>query len=178
MIETQPPLRFFTRPNFFTGRLLVADDLEQEQQYHIEKQRLHNRTLHGSGIVAGLAVSQQNTILHVGAGLALDCLGREIVVPEHLEVDLREGDIEPYLALQYQEVPVDSTPVPGGEVQPERLREQYVILWADEESVRCSRRGKAGEKTCGRGHPVPIARVKRRGAQWILMRTFKPARVR
>ncbi len=178
MIETHPPLRFFTRPNFFTGRLLVADDFEQEQQYHIEKQRLHNRTLHGSGIVEGLAVSQQNNLLLVGAGLALDCLVREIVVPELLEVDLREGDIEPYLALQYQEVPLGSSPVPEGQVQPERLQEQYVILWADEETVRCSRSRKAGEKTCGRGHPVPIARVKRRGTRWTLNRTFKPPRVR
>ena len=178
MIETIPPLASLTRPHFFTGQVLTAEDLKAEQQYHINKQRLHNRMLHGSGIVYGLAVSQQKNLLTVEAGLALDCLGREIIVPEHLEVTLQEGDIEPYLALHYHEVPVDVTPTAQGEMQPGRLEEKYVVLWTDEESIRCLRRRKAGERTCGRAHPVPIARVSRRGDRWRLNRTFKPARVR
>ena len=178
MIEIHPPLRFFMRPRYFTGRLLVADDFEQEQQYHIDKQRLHNRMLHGSGIVEGLAVSQEKNLLIVKSGLALDCLGREIIVPEHLEVNLLEGDIEQYLALEYHEVLMDPSPVPEGEAQPARVQEQYVILWTDEESVRCLRRRGARGRTCGRAHPVPIARVKKRGAGWVLNRTFKPPRVR
>jgi hypothetical protein len=178
MNELHPPLLFFTRPRYFTGRLLTADDFEAEQQYHIDKQRLHNRMLHGSGIVYGLAVSQQKNLLIVESGLALDCLGREIIVPEHLEVNLLEGDIEPYLALQYHEIPLDASPTPEGEFHPGRVQEQYAVLWADELSIRCFRRRKAGERTCGRVHPVPIARVSRRGVRWVLNRAFKPPRVR
>jgi hypothetical protein len=37
--------------------LLTADDLQREQDYHRDKARLHNRFLHGWGVVAGLTVS-------------------------------------------------------------------------------------------------------------------------
>src|SRR6266545_4536914 len=36
-----------TRPHFFTGQLLDAATLQAEQDYHREKLRRHNRTLHG-----------------------------------------------------------------------------------------------------------------------------------
>ena len=72
----------FRRNNFFSGRLLTAADLQLEQNYFREKQRLHNRALHGFGIVSGLEVSRRRDKLVITAGLALDCEGNEIVVPE------------------------------------------------------------------------------------------------
>ncbi len=51
------PLRQFERSRFFTGQVLTADDLQREQDYHRDKARLHNRFLHGWGVVAGLMVS-------------------------------------------------------------------------------------------------------------------------
>ena len=43
----------FKRLNFFTGFLTEADDWKQEQEYHIEKYKLHNRYLHTPGIIHG-----------------------------------------------------------------------------------------------------------------------------
>jgi hypothetical protein len=45
------------RVRFFDGQLLTAADFEAEQKYHLEKRRLHNRMLHGFGVVDGLRVS-------------------------------------------------------------------------------------------------------------------------
>src|SRR2546430_2750976 len=43
-----------TRPHFFAGQLLDSATLQAEQDYHREKLRRHNRTLHGFGTVNGL----------------------------------------------------------------------------------------------------------------------------
>lgn len=47
-----------TRPRYFNGQLLTADDLQAEQNYFREKLRRHNRCLHGWGVVRGLEVTQ------------------------------------------------------------------------------------------------------------------------
>jgi hypothetical protein len=44
------------RPRYFAGQLLSEVDLRDEQAYQIAKQRLHNRYLHGYGVVCGLQV--------------------------------------------------------------------------------------------------------------------------
>ena len=45
-----------TRLRYFHGRGLSALDLRREQTFHLEKHRLHNRLLHGWGIVCGLDI--------------------------------------------------------------------------------------------------------------------------
>ncbi len=69
-----------TRPNFHTGQLLSADDLRAEQVYQRERARLHNRLLHGWGVVVGLAARSSGGQIIVGPGLALDPYGDEIVL--------------------------------------------------------------------------------------------------
>jgi hypothetical protein len=49
------------RVRFFPRQLLGADDLNAEQQYFREKQRRHNRYLHGWGVVCGVAVKPAPT---------------------------------------------------------------------------------------------------------------------
>jgi len=74
------------RIHYFTGRHLAARDFSDEQLYHRTHRYLHNRMLHGWGVVCGLEVVQHDQedcrtkFVRVGAGLALDCCGREIVV--------------------------------------------------------------------------------------------------
>jgi len=51
--DRDAPLR---RPNFFSGRLLDAATLQDEQDYHRRKLRRHVLALHGCGIVNGLDV--------------------------------------------------------------------------------------------------------------------------
>ena len=71
------------RNRYFYGKLMTARDFEDEQTYFNDKRRLGNRMLHGTGIVAGLGVLLvDNQTFSLEAGMALDYLGREIVVQD------------------------------------------------------------------------------------------------
>ncbi len=50
------PMPDFERLQFYYGRSLTVADLQTEQQYFLEKLRLHTRCFHGTGIVCGLGV--------------------------------------------------------------------------------------------------------------------------
>ncbi|MCG3206422.1 MAG: hypothetical protein FOGNACKC_00020 [Anaerolineae bacterium] len=76
-------LQCFDRPRFFTGQLLTETELNSQQAYGIAKHKLHNRYLHGSGIVCGLEVTCHECDSHfvtVQPGYALDGCGNDIVV--------------------------------------------------------------------------------------------------
>lgn len=47
----------FERLNYFYGQMLGAADFRSEQAYFREKLKLHNRCLHGYGVVCGLEVT-------------------------------------------------------------------------------------------------------------------------
>ena len=49
-------LECLCRPRFFAGQLLSEEDLRALDHYIIEKNKLHNRYLHGWGVVCGLEV--------------------------------------------------------------------------------------------------------------------------
>jgi hypothetical protein len=94
------------RPRYFEGQLLTAEDLRDEQDYWVRKHRLQNLALHGSGVVCGLAVTPQGRgAVTVAPGIAIDGLGREIVVPEPVEIELRAGRRGGEVVLRYQEEP-------------------------------------------------------------------------
>jgi hypothetical protein len=101
------------RNRYFTGKYMAARDFTAEQDYFLSRHRLHNRLLHGWGIVCGLAVSchpsaeqkpdpnykQRITCSPKGAnnctrwvrispGIALDCCGRELVVEKDIFIEL------------------------------------------------------------------------------------------
>lgn len=63
MIKTRPTdsegcvsMPDFERLQYYYGRSLTVADFQAEQQYFLEKLRLHNRCFHGTGIVCGLEV--------------------------------------------------------------------------------------------------------------------------
>jgi hypothetical protein len=72
----------FERNRFFYGKLLTVRDFETEQKYYNDKRRLTNRLLHGAGVVCGLGVvaTDDNTV-SIESGMAVDYLGREVVLP-------------------------------------------------------------------------------------------------
>lgn len=78
------------RPRFFAGQLLTEAELNSEQQYVIAKNRLHNRYLHGWGVVCGLEVVCNDCpgFLTIKSGYALDPCGNDIVVPTDQQFDL------------------------------------------------------------------------------------------
>jgi len=104
------------RNRYFTGQMLTTGDLQNEQSYLQEKRRLHNRFLHGTGVVCGLIVKaapQKGRSVMVSPGLAIDCSGRDILVPvaQTISLDGYSGDV--YLTVRYKETLTGSSPVPG-----------------------------------------------------------------
>lgn len=74
------------RPNYFAGQYLLEDDFQLEQQYHIDRQRRHNRLLHVSGIAEGLIVTKVSDLtVKITKGTAIDNQGRQIVQLEDIE---------------------------------------------------------------------------------------------
>src|SRR5438552_5367687 len=74
------------KPRFSPGLLLRDDDLRQGVDYTRDLSRLLFRSLFGCGVVCGLEVSTTfscgKLIVTVGAGVALDCTGDPVYVPE------------------------------------------------------------------------------------------------
>ena len=104
------------RNRYFAGKLMTARDFELEQRYGSGRRRLLNRLLHGAGVAAGLGVlALDGQTFSLEAGVALDALGREIVVTEPCARRLSSvegfqacGDAA-WLCLRYAETPREET---------------------------------------------------------------------
>ncbi|MDB5054010.1 MAG: hypothetical protein JWM44_2060 [Bacilli bacterium] len=102
----------FERNLFFKGKLLTVRDFESEQKYFNDKRRLLNRLLHGIGVVSGLQVVRvDDKQISLESGVALDNLGREIVVASPVKMKLsmidgfknNEYAKNVYLCISYDE---------------------------------------------------------------------------
>ena len=104
------------RNRYFTGKYMTERDFAGEQEYFLNRRRLHNRLLHGWGIVCGLRVLEhphsecRENWLVVKAGVAIDCCGREIFLAEDVPI----------------EVPLDQLPWPQ-ETQPGEGHEDETV---------------------------------------------------
>jgi hypothetical protein len=170
MAESQP----LKRPHFFTGKLLTVADLELEQQYHREKSKLHNRSLHGFGIVSGLKVSVDAGQIVVEPGLALDCAGNEIVIaalqtiaPPVITPD-GHGN---YVNLVYAEEATD--PIAGRD-ETSTITESFELTFGVENCNRGHRHQRARWLACGQPHPLTIAKLKRSAHGWRVERGYRP----
>ena len=78
------------RPRFYDGQLLSAADFNRLDQYIVAKDRLHNRYLHGVGVVCGLEAvcSACDDTVTVRPGYALGPCGEDIVVCADAAVDV------------------------------------------------------------------------------------------
>lgn len=91
---SNPQNRTRDRLHYAEGRLLRAADLAEEQLYHRGRLAQALRLLHGCGTVAGLRISYAVEVaskterLTVQAGIALDCFGRMIEIPQDYVLDL------------------------------------------------------------------------------------------
>jgi hypothetical protein len=93
------------RVHYFNGRLLTVDDFATEQRYVIARRRLHNRALHGWGVVQGLEVSSEGngTRVSVSPGVALTPTGDELVVTAPLSCDVCADGNDLYVLLAHVE---------------------------------------------------------------------------
>src|SRR5215475_11775666 len=76
--------RFIERLQFFNGQRLFADDLQGLEAFNREMRWLHNQSLHQPGVGAGFAGNgdKGDREVTIGAGYAIDALGREIALTE------------------------------------------------------------------------------------------------
>jgi hypothetical protein len=102
------------RLNYFNGQRLEAADFRLEQEFHMRVRRVLNKSLYTPGIAAGLEVEkvlpEPSHFVRVLPGLALDSLGREIILVEPVEVPVSGKPTEPtepvtgnYLVIEYAE---------------------------------------------------------------------------
>jgi hypothetical protein len=86
-------LKCLERPRFFAGQLLTEADFNTEQDYILAKNRLHNRYLHGPGVVCGLQVvcSDCDGWVTVQPGYAIDPCGNDIIVCEPAALNVIEA---------------------------------------------------------------------------------------
>jgi hypothetical protein len=83
-------LASLVRPRFFAGQVLTEVDLMELERYAITTHRMHNRYLHGWGVVCGLDLVCEDCGdgAVVRPGYALDPCGRDLIVPTPQHVDV------------------------------------------------------------------------------------------
>ncbi len=144
----------YKKTRYFHGMLMTEKDFINEQNYINEKRKMHNRLLHGWGVVCGFDIKPtcpESSKVIIKPGAALDCNGNDINVCDDVVVDLlKESDIcsnvDPckkpekakeetfYITIKYKEIPTDPVPVysPGGTCEEKscdftRSRDGYCI---------------------------------------------------
>ncbi|HVP54605.1 MAG TPA: tail fiber domain-containing protein [Candidatus Eisenbacteria bacterium] len=95
------------RLNYFDHQFLRAPDFNDEQNYHLTMRRYHNQMLHTPGIVQGLVPSAQAgaTTVTVSSGFAIDGMGREMLLPGDVQLDLTNeaAGKTVYFTIEYNE---------------------------------------------------------------------------
>ena len=149
------------RVRFFDGQLLTAAEFEAEQRYHLEKRRLHNRMLHGFGVVDGLGVSVADGTVIVSPGFALDRRGNEIIVAGPVRIDLNvcTGDVY-FVTIQYTETATDPVPNTNGGVEFSRVTENFALGIATEDPDESADT-----------QQLSLARLVRQDGQWLVDET-------
>ena len=166
------------RPRYFDGQLLTAEDFRTEQKYVREKMWLHNRMLHGYGIVSGLEViAQENengdAEAVISPGYALDGYGRELIVPEAMCVAVARDRHDFVVFLKYAETddPHSIVPTRDAGLQATRTLEtvQEKIEPPAERMVPPTQR---------EDFAIPLARLRKPSHQWQNERNFRPPRTK
>lgn len=104
------------RLRYFDKQFLVEADFTDEQKYHLDRRRRHNRLLHTPGIAKGLDVEKTDAKkVKVSPGTAVDIEGQEIVQVVDFSIDLSNASIYPlgspiYITIKYKEITADPQP--------------------------------------------------------------------
>src|SRR6185312_2905147 len=94
------------RPHYFNSQFLIVRDFQDEQTYHDELLRRHNRLMHGWGVVHGLEVKKadDNVNYVIEPGSAIDSEGREIILDTRRTMNTTEVQIARQAAGAGQDV--------------------------------------------------------------------------
>jgi hypothetical protein len=150
------------RVNYFTGQILGVDDFTQEQFYFLSHDRLHHRSLHGYGTVAGLAVALAGTEARVAPGLAVTPSGAVVVVDATQCADAgawvaahaadlpagADGLSRAWVVLRHRECASDALPAPAGvccgdgeNLQATRVTETFLLEFAAQPPAAAEHQG-------------------------------------
>ena len=114
----------FERNKYFYGKLLTVRDFETEQRYFNNKRRILNRTVVGAGVITGMSVSAgDDSTLMIESGIALDYLGRELIIRDSMirKLQMIEGydtlidKATGYLCIAYKENETEPVNAVGGD---------------------------------------------------------------
>ncbi len=151
------------RVNFFHGQLLTEKDFTTEQQYFIQKQRNHNRYLHGWGVVSRLAVTVQGTTVVVDPGVAIDCEGNDIILTRQVEQELPPDGKRLFVLVEYCEIETGAVPTlpepfpDDGDHTYSRIREGCEVTLSETDPTDGHDGIGPGTPGCGQRHPITIA---------------------
>jgi hypothetical protein len=172
------------RPNYFTGRLLTADDLQAEQEYHMGMRRRHNLLCHGFGVVQGLKVSTAKDdagwTVSVDPGFALDAAGNELQLCTQVKLHVPELRTPIQVCIRFVERLSEPVPVFSADgiesSQPSRIEEACEVR-LNSKPGPASSAAKSKGRSCF-SHDLPLARLVRTRHGWQVDRKFKSPRVR
>jgi hypothetical protein len=110
----------YLRLNHFHGLRLESEDFQTGERYHVEKRKLHNRAMHGHGIVphwrGELKVAGRrrgDMSVDVNAGYSIDGEGNDVILWDPKIVTIDPGKQLPqlpatcFVVLKYVEDPVE-----------------------------------------------------------------------
>lgn len=129
----------FTKNRFFKGKLMTPRIMESARAYQSERLHTLNRFVDGTGLVHGLEIesiteTSDGLEVTIEPGLALDGRGRPIVVEQVTTTTLPDvSSDELHLFIQYDEVAVETVPVPDTagaideEAVPNRMVETFEL---------------------------------------------------
>jgi hypothetical protein len=156
------------RNHWFDYKYIGAHDLLAEQEYLVSRHRLHNRLLHGCGVICGLKVTRHPRARCAGdwvvvqAGIAIDAFGRELILGEDTaqQLPVAKGKGGSFvLCVRYREEQVQPVPVLYADPEaglpysvPNRIQESVAVV-----AVPASEFDPDGWEVGGRGciHPAP-----------------------
>lgn len=169
----------FKRLRYFDGMSLTPADFELEQQYFREKSKLHNRSLHGFGIISGLKVTACSGQIVVESGLALDCEGNELVIPtaQAIVPPPTTGDCPTaFISVRFVEEVLHATDAKEGHGS--LVTESFELTIAPENYNRGHRHLRARWLACCKPHGLTIAKLRRGAHGWRVERGYRPPAIK
>jgi len=146
-----------TRPNYFGGQYLLAEDFNLQQNYLLARQRYKTSRLYVSGIIEGLEVKEDKEKVTIQPGSAIDIKGRLIVLEKQVTWNSEEwikkkaNNIGGLIYIEYNENPDEQQKGKKGEKEGyRRWKEAPKIEYAQTTSaygVTIAKRDTKGGKT-------------------------------
>ncbi len=118
------------RVNYFNRQFLRAAEFQDDQSYHMGLRRLHNESMHTRGVVSGLdvGVDYKTGRLTISKGMAIDVLGREVLLQNDTSVSLNSIKEGYYIYIKYGENLTEFSNDPGVKNIPTRCQEISKII--------------------------------------------------